>query len=150
MQTWYECKVKYLKIDQSGHERRVSDTYLLDAVSFTDAETRIYNEMKKLTNGEFKVANIKQSQITEVIAADSGEWWYKAKISLVTIDEEAGKVKKITNYILVMADDINQALNNLDSGLSYILIPYTVEAIQLSPIVEVFPYDVEAEAEKMK
>ncbi|HKK82379.1 MAG TPA: DUF4494 domain-containing protein [Prolixibacteraceae bacterium] len=143
MQTWYECKVKYLKIDQSGHERKVNDNYLLDAVSFTDAETRIYKEMQQLTNGEFQVANIKKSNLTEVIPSETGEWWYKAKISLITIDEEKGKEKKITNYILIMADDINHALKRLEEGLSYMLVPYVVTAIQLSTIAEVFPYDEE-------
>lgn len=143
MQTWYECKVKYLKIDQSGHERKVNDNYLLDAVSFTDAETRIYKEMQQLTNGEFQVVNIKKSNISEVIPSETGEWWYKAKINLITIDEEAGKEKKVTNYILVMADDINHALKRVEEGLSYMLVPYVVTSIQLSTIAEVFPYDEE-------
>jgi hypothetical protein len=149
MQTWYECKVKYLKIDQSGHERKVNDNYLLDAVSFTDAETRIYKEMQQLTNGEFQVANIKKSNLTEVIPSETGEWWYKAKISLITIDEEKGKEKKITNYILVMADDINHALKRLEEGLSYMLVPYVVIAIQLSTIAEVFPYDEELQPKEV-
>lgn len=150
MQTWYECKVKYLKIDQSGHERKVNDNYLLDAVSFTDAETRIYKEMQQLTNGEFQVVNIKKSNISEVIPSETGEWWYKAKINLITIDEEAGKEKKVTNYILVMADDINHALKRVEEGLSYMLVPYVVTSIQLSTIAEVFPYDEELQPKEIE
>lgn len=150
MQTWYECKVKYLKIDQSGHERKINDNYLLDAVSFTDAETRIYQQMNQLTNGEFQVQNIKKSNISEVIPSETGEWWYKAKINLITIDEEAGKEKKVTNYILVMADDINHALKRVEEGLSYMLVPYVVTSIQLSTIAEVFPYDSELEPKEIK
>lgn len=150
MQTWYECKVIYLKIDQSGHEKKVNDIYLLDAVSYTDAEARIFQQIQELTNGEFKVVSIKQSNITEIIHNDDGEWWYKAKISLVTIDEEAGKEKKVNNYILVMADDINQALKRLEDGLSYMLVPYATTAIQLSPICEVFPYDEALEPKVVK
>lgn len=149
MQTWYECKVKYLKIDQGGFERKVNDNYLLDAVSFTDAETRIFEQMNEITNGEFQVLNIKKSNITEILSKEEGEWWYKAKISLVTIDEEAGKEKKVVNYILVMADDITQALKRLEEGLSYMLVPYVVTAIQLSTIAEVFPYDLEAQSQMM-
>ena len=147
MQTWYECRVKYLKIDQGGYERKVNDNYLLDAVSFTDAETRIFEQMNEITNGEFQVLNIKKSNIAEIIDKEEGEWWYKAKISLVTIDEEAGKEKKINNYILIMADDLNQALKRLEEGLSYMLVPYVVTAIQLSTIAEVFPYDLEAQSQ---
>ena len=140
MQTWYECKVKYLKIDQGGFERNINDNYLIDAVSFTDAESRIFQIMKEITNGDFQVLNIKRSNISEVISKNDGEWWYKAKISLVTIDEEAGKEKKINNYILVMANDIKDALQQLEEGLSYMLVPYVTTMLQLSTIAEVFPY----------
>jgi hypothetical protein len=140
MQNWYECKVKYLKIDQGGFERNINDNYLIEAFSFTDAETRIFQIMNEITNGDFQVLNIKRSNISEVISKMDGEWWYKAKISLITIDEEAGKEKKINNYILVMANDIKDALKQLEDGLSYMLIPYVLTVIQLSTIAEVFPY----------
>jgi hypothetical protein len=140
MNTNYECKVKYLKIDQGGFERKQTDTFLLDAVSYTDAETRLYEIMKEITNGEFKIMNIKQSNITEVISKLDGEWWYKAKISLVTIDEEAGKEKKISEYILVAANDLEDAQKQLKEGLSYILVPYVAVSIAISSICEVFPH----------
>jgi hypothetical protein len=140
MQNWYECKVKYLKIDQGGFERNINDNYLIEAYSFTDAEARIFQIMNEITNGDFQVMNIKRSNITEVISKMDGEWWYKAKISLITIDEEAGKEKKVNNYILVMANDIKDALKQLEDGLSYMLIPYVTTIIQLSTIAEVFPY----------
>jgi hypothetical protein len=149
MQTWFECKVKYLKIDQGGYERKVNDNYLLDAVSFTDAEKRIFEEMQELTNGEFQVLNIKKSNISEIISKDDGEWWYKAKISLFYIDEEGGKEKKVNNYLLIMADDINQALKRLEEGLAYMLVPYVCTTIQLSTIAEVFPYDLEANSQTL-
>jgi hypothetical protein len=141
MQTWYESRVKYLKIDQGGYERKVNDNYLLDAISFTDAEARIFQKMQEITSADFQVTNIKKSNITEVIPSESGEWWYKAKISIITIDEEAGKEKKVNQYILIMADDIEHALKRLNEGLSYMLVPYVVTAIQLSTISEVYPYD---------
>jgi len=140
MQEWFECKIKYLKIDQGGHERKVNDNYLLDAVSFTDAESRIHKQMEELTNGTFQVMNIKRSNVTEIISHEQGEWWYKAKISLVAIDDEAGKEKKINQYILLMADNTKEALKRLEEGLSYMLVPYVVAGINLSNIAEVFPY----------
>lgn len=141
MQTWYECRVKYLKIDQGGYERKINDNYLLDAVSFTDAEARIFQKMQEITSVEFQVMNIKKSNITEVIPSENGEWWYKAKISIITIDEEAGKEKKVNQYILIMADDIYHALKRLEEGLSYMLVPYVATSVQLSNIADVFPYD---------
>jgi hypothetical protein len=140
MQTWYECKVKYLKIDQGGFERNVNDNYLIDAVSYTDAESRIFQIMGEITRGDFQVVNIRKSNVSEVISKNDGEWWYKAKISMITIDEEAGKEKKSSQFILIMANDINDALKQLEEGLSYMLIPYVTTAIQLSAIADVFPY----------
>lgn len=140
MQTWFECKVKYVKIDEDGRERKVSENYLVDAVSFTDAETRIIKSMETMVRGEFHVDNIKKSNIVEIFPHDEGEWWYKAKIVLVTIDENAGKEKKINNYFLVAADDLKQAMHRLEEGLSYVLVPYQTTSLALSTIVDVFPY----------
>lgn len=139
-QNWFEIKVGYTKIDQGGYERKCTDNYLVDAVSFTDAESRIFEIMKEITRGDFNVKNIKRSNITEVISKNDGEWWYKAKISLVAIDEEAGKEKKFTQYILVMGNDPEDTLKQLEDGLSYLLVPYVVTGVQLSTIADVFPY----------
>ena len=140
MQTWFECKVKYVKIDDDGRERKVSEVYLVDAVSFTDAETRIIQQMETMVRGEFMVDNIKKSNIVEIYPHENGEWWYKARIGIVTIDEKAGKEKKINNYFLVAADDLKQALQRLEEGLSYILVPYQTTSLAISTIVDVFPY----------
>lgn len=139
MNNYFECKVKYLKIDQNGFERKQTDTFLLDAVSYTNAETRLYEIMKEITNGDFKIMNIKQSNITEVISKLDGEFWYKAKISLVTIDEEAGREKKVNEYLLVAANDLKDAQKQLEEGLSYMLMTYIAVSIAISPVCEVFP-----------
>ncbi|SHJ50581.1 protein of unknown function [Tangfeifania diversioriginum] len=141
MQTWFECKVKYTKVTESGKEQTVTENFLLDAVSFTDAETRITRQMQEMVRGEFSVTDIKKSRIGEVFPYDMGEWWFKATINLVTVDEEAGKEKKMRTYYLIMADDIKQALERLDESLSYLVIPYVVSALAVSTIVDVFPYN---------
>ena len=142
MQTWFECKVKYNKVSESGREQIVTENFLFDAVSFTDAETRIIRKMQEMVKGgEFAVSDIKKSRIAEVFPYDNGEWWFKATINLVTVDEEAGREKKKRSYYLVMADDIKEAMERLDESLSYLVIPYVISAIAVSTIVDVFPYD---------
>ena len=119
----------------------VTENFLLDAVSFTDAETRMIKQMQEMVKkGEFSVIDIKKSNIAEVFPFDDGEWWFKVTINLVTIDEEAGREKKLRTYYLIMADDINEVLKRLDESLSYLVIPYVVTAIAVSSIVDVFPY----------
>ncbi len=142
MQTWFESKVKYNKVSQSGNEQLVTDNFLLDAVSYTDAETRIIRQMQQtVKGGEFQIVDIKKSRIAEVFPYESGEWWFKATINLVTVDEEAGKEKKLKTYYLVMADDIKEALARLEESLSFLVIPYVVSAVAVSTIVDVFPYN---------
>jgi hypothetical protein len=141
MQTWFESKVKYMKVSESGKENMVTENFLLDAVSFTDAETRMIKQMQEMVKkGEFSVIDIKKSKIAEVFPFDDGEWWFKVTINLVTIDEEAGREKKLRTYYLIMADDINEVLKRLDESLSYLVIPYVVTAVAVSTIVDVFPY----------
>ena len=142
MQTWFESKVKYVKVSGSGNEQQVTENFLLDAVSYTDAETRIIRKMHEMVKGgEFTIVDIKKSRIAEVFPFESGEWWFKATINLVTIDDEAGKEKKMRTYYLVMADDINEALERLKESLSYLVIPYVTSSIAVSTIVDVFPYE---------
>ena len=142
MQTWFECKAKYNKVSESGREQMVTENFLLDAVSFTDAETRMIRQLQQMVKGgEFSVTDIKKSRIAEVFPYDTGEWWFKATINLVTVDEEAGKEKKMRTYYLIMADDIKEALERLDESLSYLVIPYVVSALAVSTIVDVFPYE---------
>jgi hypothetical protein len=140
MQVWFECKVKYQKIDDNGRERNVTESYLLDAVSFTDAEARIIAELQTMVRGEFTVTDIKKSKISEVFPFEVGEWWYRATINLVTIDEEAGKEKKLRVFYLIQADDIEQSLQRLEESLSFLVVPYVTTSIAVSNIVDVFPY----------
>lgn len=140
MQVWFECKVKYQKIDDNGRERNVTESYLLDAVSFTDAEARIIAELQTMVRGEFTVTDIKKSKISEVFPFEVGEWWYRATINLVTIDEEAGKEKKLRVFYLIQADDIEQSLQRLQESLSFLVVPYVTTSIAVSNIVDVFPY----------
>lgn len=140
MQQWYEVKAVYVKIDDDGREVKASESYLLDAVSFTDAEARITEQLRTMIRGEFVIDKISKSRIVEIFPHEDGEFWWKGKISIVTIDEKAGKEKVINNFFLVAADDLEQALKRLKEGLSYILVPYQITQLVLSPIVDVFPY----------
>ena len=139
MQNWFECTLKCVRVDNDGRERKVSENYLTDAVSFTDAEARMTEQGQQITRGEFQVKNIRQSNVIEVFPNGAGSW-YKAKISLVTVDERAGKEVKINQYFLVEADDLEDALRGLKEGLSYILVPFTILSIAATTICDVFPY----------
>lgn len=139
MQKWFKCVAQFIKIDDDGRERKVSEAYLVDAVSYTDAEARIIAELSTCVRGEFVIKQITQTSIIEIFPGE-GSWFYTGKINIVTIDERAGKEKKISESFLIGADGLKSALKTLEDGLSYILVPFEITSLAVSNIVDVFPY----------
>jgi hypothetical protein len=85
MHTWFECKIRYEKLDENGLPKKVTDPYLVDALSFTEAETRICKEMQPYISGEFTVSNIKRANISELIENASGDRWYKCRVNFIML-----------------------------------------------------------------
>lgn len=137
---WYECKVKYRKTHETGEQKVTTDTYLLDAVSYTEAEARITEEMAAYTNEEFRITNIKVANFSEVHPFENSDRWFKSKVSLVALDEESGKERKTNMYLLVQANDIKEAFENTTTAMADTMGDYTIPSITESPILDVFPY----------
>jgi hypothetical protein len=137
---WFECKVKYVKIDENGKEKKVTEPYLVDAVSFTEAEARIHIELEKMIHSDFMVTNISKSNISELFPNENGDRWFKAKTFFVTVDEESGKEKKSNNYMLVEANNVKDAYEYLTEGLSDMIVPFEIPSVAESPIMDVFPF----------
>ncbi len=138
--TWYECKVKYRKTHETGEQKLTSETYLLDAISFTEAETRITEEMAAYTSEEVLITNIKVANLSEVHPFENSDRWFKSKVSLMAIDEKSGKEKKSNMYMLVQANDVKEAFENTTQAMDNTMGDYSIPAITESPIVDVFPY----------
>lgn len=138
--TWYECKVKYKKTHDTGEQKITTDTYLLDAVSYTEAEARISEEIKAYTTEEFRIMNIKVANFSEVHPFENSDRWFKAKVSLIALDEESGKEKKTNIYLLVQANDVKEAFENTTTAMAETMGDYTISSITESPILDVFPY----------
>lgn len=137
---WFECKVKYRKTQETGEQKITTDTYLLDAVSFTEAEARINEEMKAYTSEEFRIMNIKVANFSEVHPFENSDRWFKSKVSLIALDEESGKEKKSNIYLLVQANDVKEAFEHTNTALEDTMGDYTIPSITESPILDVFPY----------
>ena len=141
MNTWFECKVKYQKVDEeTGKDKKVTEPYLIDAISFTEAEARISEQMESMVSGEFSINNIKRVNYTDVFNYEEGDRWFKCKVVYVDIDEASGKEKKTSNYMLVLADHVDHAYERLHESLSDMIIPFEVPSISESPIMDIFPY----------
>jgi len=138
--TWYECKVKYRKTQESGEQKVVTEAYLLDAISYTEAEARINEEMSAYVSDEFKITNIKVANFSEIHPIENSDRWYKSKVSLIAFDEESGKERKSNIYLLVQANDLKEAFDNTNISMKGTMGDYTIPSIAESPIMDVFPY----------
>lgn len=137
---WYECKVKYRKTDDTGVQKVVTEAYLVDAVSYTEAESRINEEMTAYISEEFKITSIKTANFSEIHPFENCDRWFKSKIALVAYDEESGKERKTNMYVLVQANDVKEAYDSTIEVMKGTMGDYTIPAISESPIVDVFPY----------
>ena len=148
---WYECKVKYRKTNETGESKNVTETYLLDAVSYTEAEKRITEEMSAYTSEEFRITNIKVANFSEVHPFENSDRWFKSKISLISYDDESGKERKSNIYMLIQANDVKEAFENTEQALQETMGEFSIPAITESPILDVFPYFTgEEEMEEVK
>ena len=145
MNTWFECTAKYSKMGEDGREKKVSETYLLDAVSFTEAETRIYKELVSMVSGEFTVTRISKTKLAEIIPAEVGDRWYKAKVTFITFDEESGKEKRVSQFVLVFSDNVRNAYDQVIEAMKGMMADFEIGGITESPIMDVFPYVPEAQ-----
>lgn len=139
---WFEAKVKYMKVNEDGKEKKVNEAYLLDAMSYTEAESRMIQEMETLISGDYYISSLKKSNITELVPSENEEddRWYKAKVKIIDADEVSGKEKSTGQYYLVAAAHINRALENLEKSLSTFVVPYEIASITDTPFMDVFPY----------
>ncbi|AIG30708.1 hypothetical protein IA01_09635 [Flavobacterium psychrophilum] len=137
---WYECKVKYRKTDDTGVQKVTTEPYLVDALTYTEAETRINEEMSAYISEEFKITNIKVANYAEIHPFENTDRWFKSKVSLLAFDEESGKERKTNMYILLQANDVKEAYDNTVAVMNGTMGDYTIPAISESPIMDVFPY----------
>jgi hypothetical protein len=150
MNTWFECTAKYIKIDENGREKNVSENYLLNAVSFTEAESRIYKELETMVSGEFSVSRITKTKIAEIIPSDNGDRWYKSKVAFITVDEESGKEKRITQSVLVFSDNIKNVYDQIIEAMQGMMADFEISGINESTIMDVFPYEEQQVPENFK
>jgi hypothetical protein len=148
MHNWFECKIRYEKVMENGLNKKVTEPYLVDALSFTEAEARIIEEEKPFMTGEFTVSDIKRANYTELFPADedAADRWFKCKLYFVTLDEKSGAEKKTAANVLVQAEDLRDAVKRLDEGMKGSLADYQIAAVNETPIMDVYPFKADKEA----
>lgn len=138
---WFECTVAYTKVQDNGLEKKVSETYVVDAMSFTEAEARIIEEVAPFVNGEFEVKKVAKAPYREIAfddEHDDADKFYKMKVAFITLDEKTGKEKFNNVTMLVQADSLRNAIDNLDATMKGSMLDYiSVNAVS-TKIIDVF------------
>lgn len=139
---WFECKIKYEKTMEDGMTKTVPESYVVDALSFSEAEERITEEMSSYISGQFDVTDIKKAPYKEIFFADSDEAdrWYKARLEYITIDEKSEKEKRSAVNYLVNAGTFNGAVKNIEEVMGGTMIDYVIVSVAETKLMDVFEY----------
>ena len=121
--TWFECKIAYEKVMEDGLQKKVTENYVVDALSFTEAEKRIMEEMSSYISGEFTVKDIKIAPYGEIFFSD----------------EEMADRCSTVNY-LVQAGTLNGAVKNVDEVMGGTMIDYVIASVAETTLMDVFEY----------
>lgn len=148
MHNWFECKVAYEKVMENGMQKKVTEPYLVDALSFTEAEARIIEEIRPYISGEFTVTDIKRARISELFFNENGDRFYKIKVYFITLDEKSGAEKKTAAQMLAQASTLKEAIAVLEDGMKGTLADFTIAMVSETALMDVFPYSAELSGPK--
>ena len=139
---WFECKVRYDKTMENGLSKQVTETYLVDALSFTEAERRFIEEIEPFMGGEFTVTDIRRTKIAELFESNDGQAdrWFKCKVAFITLDEKTGAEKRANQMMMVQAIDLRDAVKALDKAMEGTLGDYVIVSVAESPVMDVYRY----------
>ena len=137
---YYEVKIQYQKMLEDGREKRVTEQYVVEALSFTEAEARITEEMTNYTDGDFDVVSEKIAPYNEIFISDNStdDKWFISKVGFITLDEKTAKEKKQTFRFLVQAATSELALEYTKEMLSHGMSDYSIDSVQDTPTLDVF------------
>ncbi len=140
MHNWFECKVSFEKILENGMQKKVTEPYLVDALSFTEAEARIIEEIRPFISGEFTIADIKRARLSELFFNENGDRFYRIKVYFITLDEKSGAEKKTAATMLAQASTLKEAIHVLEDGMKGTMADYTIASVVETNLMDVFPF----------
>ena len=143
MHNWFLCKIRYEKTMENGMVKKVTEPYLVDAFSHTDAEARIIEEMTPYISGEFTVAGIVPAKYSELFFSDeaAADRWFKCRLAFLTLDEKSGAEKRTYTNVCVQASDLRDAVKKLGENMKGTMSDYVIMSVAETPIMDVYIYE---------
>tara|TARA_B100000768_G_scaffold166123_1_gene169219 strand:+ start:851 stop:1396 length:546 start_codon:yes stop_codon:yes gene_type:complete len=138
---WFTCKVKYVRHDNEGAEIKATESFVLDAYNYTEAETRMTEICEQEGIRPFEIVQITKSVLSEVIRFEDADKWFKVKIALTSMDEQRGTEKETNEFILLSANDVRDAYDKVAQHMSKVGLGYVIPSVAYQKITEVFPLD---------
>lgn len=147
---WFETKIRYSKTQEDGTQKNVTEQYVVDALSFTEAEGAILEEMKAYISGDYKITDIKPAAYHEIFFSDmeKDDKWYKAKLQFITIDEKTEKEKRSSVNYLVQAATLPAAVKNISDVMGGTMIDYEISSVAETQIIDIFEHDAAPDSHK--
>lgn len=144
MASWFECKAQFDKMMENGSLKKVTEPYLVDALSFTEAESRIIDELTPFVSGGLEIKAVKKTRIGEIFWDDSADKWYLVKVAFITIDEKTAAEKKQISQILVAGSDFKGAYDNFMEGMKGTMADFDIVSITETQIMDVYKVNLSA------
>ena len=137
---FHEGKIQYQKTLEDGKEKKVTEQYVVEALSFTEAESRITEEMTPYIDGDFDVVSEKIAPFNEILLSDNStdDKWFVSKVGFITLDEKTAKEKKQTFRYLVQARTSELAIDYTKEMFSQGMSDSSIDSVQDTPTLDVF------------
>lgn len=148
MAQWIEVRARYDKMMENGSVKKVTEPYLADALSCTEAEARVTEELTPFISGDFRISSVVTTKISEIFWDASGDRFYKVKVNFITLDEKTATEKRTATYILVQASSFKEAYDKFIDGMKGTMTDYEIDAITETKLVDVYRADLTSEAER--
>jgi len=137
MNKYFECKVSFEKLVENGTSKKVTESHLVDALSFTEAEARITEAMKSYISGEFSVSGIRRMRLAEIFTNEVGDRFYRIKVNFITLDEKSGSEKRTSVQMLAQANSVTGAISVLEEGMKGTISDYTIVSVIETKLMDI-------------
>lgn len=140
---WFEVKMRYDKVHEDGYEKKVTESYVVDALSFGEAEKTAIEFLSSYVSGEIQVVNINPMKFQEVFfnEQESCDRYYKAILQFITIDEKTEREKHTQVYYLVQASSFDNCKDTIRTIMDDTMIDYQIASVSETKVIDVIEHE---------